>query len=274
MSTTLCLCGFAQGYLLLAAALGQPTTADFSHDFRGGKPLPNELSLFGPDAERHVEQEPEGLRVRPPTAGKITGGWGVVLRYTFTGDFEVTGSYELVTLEQPTKGVGAGVALNALPTLGARKFTKVGRFRYVGDDEVFNAEFLNKDDQKQSRWNSVPATTRAGQLQLKRNGSVMHYLANDAPGGPLREFAVFEYGGEDLSMVRFIANNNGSPTVVDVRLLDMKVAGRLIPQKTLEDVKAAGVPLALIVAGVVAVVLIAAGVRLGLRRRAAAGGPS
>jgi hypothetical protein len=257
--------------LVLAATLGQPTTVDFSHDFRGGKTLPRELSLFGPDAEKFVEQEPEGLRVRPPTAGKITGGWGVVLRYTFTGDFEVTGSYELVILERPTKGVGAGVALNALPTLGARKFTKVGRFRYVGDEEVFNAEFLNKDNQKESRWNSVPATTRAGQLQLKRTGSVMHYLANDAPGGPLREFAAFEFGGEDLSMVRFIANNNGSPTAVDVRLLDLKVTGRLIPQKALEDVKAAGVPLALIAAGVVAAVLIAAGVRLGLRRRAAAG---
>lgn len=257
--------------LILAAVIGQRPATDFSFDFRGGKPLPQELSLFGPDVEKYAEQELDGLRIRPPTAGKISSGWGVVLRFTFTGDFEITGGYEILTMERPTRGTGAGVALNALPSLGSRKLALLGRLRFVGDEQVFTAAATNKDEPGEGQWNSVPAATRAGRLRLKRTGTKLHYLVTDSLDSPFREIAAFEFGGEDLSMVRFVANNSGSPTVVDVRLVDLKASGTLIPQKTLEEI-AGGLPLMLTVAGIAALVLIIVGVRWSRRRRTTAGG--
>jgi Protein of unknown function (DUF1583) len=251
---------------LLAVLLPtQPAPPNFYYDFRGGKPLPAELKLFGPDAETVVMPESEGLRITLPTAGRQTRGWGIALRYTFTGDFEVTASYELLTLDRPTKGVGAGVALNALPTQASSKFTKIGRFVHADGENLFKAELTDKEQPAINQWNAIPASTRAGQLRLARTGSVMHYQVTDAPGGKFREVAAWEYGTEDLSMVRFIANNNGSPTAVDVRLLDLKVVGSFIPHQTLGPQD--GIWLAFLVGVPVAILLIAAGKRWAVARK-------
>lgn len=220
--------------LFLAMLLpADPAASEFSYDFRGGNPVPPEMKLFGPDADLVVSPGPDGLRITPPTAGRQSRGWGIALRFTFTGDFEVTARYELLALERPTQGGGAGVALNALPTQDSGKFTKIGRFIHADGENFFKAELTDRDQPKNSQWNAIPAATMDGQLRLARTGSVMHYLVTDAPTGPFREIAAWEYGTEHLSMVRFIANNHGSPTAVDVRLLDLKAVGAFVPHQTL-----------------------------------------
>ena len=65
--------------LVLAALLpGQEPSADFSFDFRGGKPLPSALSLFPrPDGDKVVKLENEGLHVTAPTHGQLFGAPGL-----------------------------------------------------------------------------------------------------------------------------------------------------------------------------------------------------
>jgi hypothetical protein len=221
--------------LLFATLLPAQSTPETHHyDFRDNKPLPADLSLFGPDAEAVVKPTQEGLRIALPTAGRKSTGWGVALQYGLAGDFELTATYELLQLEQPTRGVGAGVALNALPTAFSTKFTKVGRFVHSDGLNLFKAELSDKNNPRINEFNGVPASTHGGQLRLMRIGSRMHYQVADAPGAGFHEFAAWEYGTEDLAMIRFIANNNGSPTAVDALLLDLKVVGNPIPQITLD----------------------------------------
>jgi ribosomal protein S27E len=247
--------------VVLATLLpGQAPAPDFYHDFRGGRPLPPNLSLFGLDAEEVVKPEDGGLRITPPVDGKQTFGWGVSTQFTLSGDFEVTGTYELLSVEPPVKGKGGGVgvALNVLPNADPRKFAKVGRFVRAEDGDVYVAQFWNKDPPKDHHWLTVPTETLAGQLRLVRKGSTLHYLVADGPGDDFREIAQWEYGTEDLSMVRFIANNNSSPTALDARLVDLKInCNSLIPHKAFDESKA-GLSLALLLGLLVPVLLLIA----------------
>ena len=69
------------------------------------------LSLFGPNAGDAVKAEVQGLRLTLPTNGRQTYGWGVVANFGMSGDFEVTADYELLAVDRPKRGSGAGVAL-------------------------------------------------------------------------------------------------------------------------------------------------------------------
>jgi Protein of unknown function (DUF1583) len=259
----------------------QPATGNFYHDFRSGKPLPTELTLFGPNAAQVVKSEEGGLHVTPPPNGQLTGGWGVALKFALTGDFEVTGTYEFLSAAPPLNGAGCGVALNALPVLNGRKFTKLGRFLRMDEGNIYVAEFWNKDQPNTARRTGAPTETRAGKLRLARNGSVMHYLVADTPNGEFREIAAWEFGPEDLSMVRFIVNNNGSPTAVEARLVDLKVTGAQAPlsvnrempanQETAADPQPKSRTSLMLMWGLLAAaLLIAVGVRVVMRRRVAA----
>jgi hypothetical protein len=240
--------------LVAAASPAQPETETHYYDFRGGQPLSPELKLFGPATESVVVPKPGGLRITLPTDGVRSLGWGVALRYTLTGDFEATANYELLTLQSPTAGVGAGVALNALPSAHSTKFTKVGRFMHTDGLNYFNAELSDKENPRINEFNGVPAAANSGRLRLTRTGSTMHYFVAD-PGNAFREIAAWNYGTEDLGMVRFVAKNNGSPTAVDVLLLDLTVIGKSIPHRT---VQAKDVVLLILIVGLPAAYLLIA----------------
>jgi hypothetical protein len=240
--------------VLLAVML---PTETHKYDFRDGQALSPELKLFGPDAESVVVPRAGGLHITPPTSGVQSHGWGVALQYTLSGDIEVTATYELLALEQPTTGVGVGVALNALPTAYSTKFTKIGRFMHSDGLNLFKAELSDRENPRINQFNGVPAATLGGQLRLARRGPLMHYQVTDAPGGNFREIAAWNYGTEDLAMVRFIANTNGSPTALDVRLLDLTVVGKSIPHRTADG---KGIVWLILIVGVPAAYLLVAAI--------------
>ena len=251
--------------LLVVAALcqGQARDGDFHHDFRDGKPLPEKLTLFGVNAEEYVKPDVGGLRITPPPDGRQTFGWGVAGRFMLSGDFEVTGTYELITTEPPTQGGGIGVALNLEH---GKKFAKIGRFRrsWDGDQCVAESRVGIPD---QFRAQHEPTQTRTGQLRFVRKGAMLHFLVADAPGAEFREILQTEFGDEDLDMVRFIANNNKSPTALDIRLLDLTIrSGKLIPATTL-DLSRAGLVQGLLVGLLLTLALICVGVWLYARRK-------
>jgi Protein of unknown function (DUF1583) len=259
----------------VALAAANPPAQNY-YDFRGGNPLPPELTLVGPNAGQVVKLEAEGLHVTLPTDGQQTSGWGVGLRYTLAGDFEVTGTYELISVAPPARGAGAGVAINALPTPDWKKFAKIGRFVRADEGNIYVAETWHTGYPKDYHRKAAPTAARSGMVRLARHGSVLHYLAADAPGGEFQEIGAWEFGPEDLSMVRFIVNNNGSPTPVEARLLDLRVTADVKPLAA-EPVEIAGekskpgFPLAWVLGLIAAALLIATGVRLVVRRRGAAG---
>src|SRR4051794_8932466 len=85
---------------------------DLYQDFRHKRPLHDSLKLVGPDVEEAITAEEEGLRITLGATRK--GHWPVEVTTDFplSGDFEVTGTYELLSARRPTKGYGVGVHMN------------------------------------------------------------------------------------------------------------------------------------------------------------------
>src|SRR5262249_30103830 len=97
--------------VLAALSAGQTPAPAFQHDFRIGQTLAGFLKLFGTNVDEVVRQEGGGLRLVLPTDGRQTYGWGVAGKFSLSGDFEVTGAYELMTVDPPTRGSGVGVVV-------------------------------------------------------------------------------------------------------------------------------------------------------------------
>jgi hypothetical protein len=227
-------------YLLVLVTLaGRAAAADFHHDFRGGGALPSELTLQGPNAEAAVKQEAGGLHITLPTEGKQAKGWGVSARITLSGDFEITGSYELLSAETPINNRFAGVAIGIAPDAQRVKFAKVGLFERPIGGRAYICEFWCKDPPKPWRFEMFPTETRSGKLRLTRQGTILRCLVADGLDAELREIFQEDFGADDVREIVFIANNNSSPTPVEARLLDLTIrSDTATPTPTLDASKA------------------------------------
>jgi serine/threonine protein kinase len=196
------------------------------HDFRGGQGLPPPMKLIGPDAAAVTRAEAEGLRItlaadRQP-AHQPRPAVGVAPGFPLRGDFEITGTYELLSADRAAAGAGVAVGLN-LAVEQPYKFAKVGRFVRAKQGNVHLAEVFLKETPSGSKMDEEPTEARAGQVRAVRAGSTLRLLVAAPPGTDFREILRGEFGTEDVNVVRFIVNNNDSPVGVDARLVDLRI---------------------------------------------------
>src|SRR4051794_30665701 len=86
---------------------------EFYHDFRG-KPLPRDFRMFGDPEEEFIKEEAAGFRLSlPKTWIHKLGGVGCETRFGIKGDFEATGTFEILQADEPPKGFGVGPSLSA-----------------------------------------------------------------------------------------------------------------------------------------------------------------
>jgi hypothetical protein len=147
-----------------------------------------------------------------------------------SGDFEITGTFELLSDERPKQGLGAGVALNIATDDSANKFAKVGRFTRPEDGRVFLAEHWHRSPPKTSWVKPIPTEARAGRVRLTRKGSILQYLVAHGLDGEFQQITEHDFGDEDIDLVRFIVNTNNSPIGIDARLIELRVrTGTVVP---------------------------------------------
>jgi DNA-directed RNA polymerase subunit RPC12/RpoP len=152
----------------------------------------------------------------------------VVPSFRLKGNFEVTGTYNLLSDGQPSAGKGGGVALElASGWVNNTKYARIGRLlrpnRHGGN--VYLADHWVTDPAlPTSGGQQIPTATRTGQLRLLRQGSTLRFLVADDGSNDFREIDRTEFGADDL-FVRFTVNNNcfGSPTKVDAHLVDLQI---------------------------------------------------
>src|SRR5262249_39496579 len=150
--------------LMDAPLLGQAPTAEIYQDFRGRQPLQPSLTLDGPDADETVTAEDEGLRIKLPATRRRVAPVGVATTFRLSGDFEVTGTYLILSADRPPNGNGVGVALNIATDPELRNFAKVGRFVRPQKGHVHIAEAWNKDIPDNYKVQMVSTTTMSGRL--------------------------------------------------------------------------------------------------------------
>ena len=226
-------------FLQAAPPPSQPIANEFYCDFRGRQPLPSNFTLLGPDAGEVIKHEEKGLRISLPAKRRSNSPVGVTTTFAVAGDFEITGTYELLSIDRPPGGNGVAVALNVTTDSDLTKFGKISRCLRAQEGDVYQTEFWIKGDPDSGQHLFIPTTARAGQLRLLRQGSTLLFLVADGPDNDFREINRREFTTEDVEIVRFVANNSGSPAGLDLRLIDLRVRfDHVAPYKPFDKAKA------------------------------------
>lgn len=229
-----------------APLCAQPKYAkEVYQDFRNKAPLRPEFRLEGPDLETVATPEDAGFRVKLPKTRKDTRNVQMAPTFIITGDFEITGAYEIISADLPTDGWGVGVSISLADTFDLHKFLKIGRFMRPNTGSVFMAEYWTKgaDDWKGPQ---LPTNVLSGQLRIVREGTAVRSQVTEGPG---QEFVtIFEkadFGAEALPHLRFLVSTGNKPGYgVDARLVDLRVRyGNVGPDKAADD-PVAPVPIA------------------------------
>jgi hypothetical protein len=255
--------------LVWAATAPAKMTKTFAHDFRRGGGLPPVLTRFGPDAARVIKQESGGLRITLPAKRTKLAAVGVSPRFAVSGDFEISTTFDNLTIERPSKGYGSGVRLYLVLESAKEETAGLARVTRVKEGDVYltNHIWKQKDGKTRDQVRTFPTLATAGRLCIRRVGSSLHYLIADGLNGDLQEIAQAEIGTEDLRSIRLAANTGGSPSALDVRLLDLRIGSDRLPNQPTHRSSVSG--WWLVLGGVGVVLLLVAGGVVYARRRAA-----
>jgi hypothetical protein len=214
----------------------QPPGAEVYQDFRGKRSLHPSLELRGQDIDAVTNAEIEGLRITLPGTRRASQPIALVTKFNLDGDFEITGTFELISADQPTKGYGVGVSLSIASDAGREKFAWVSRMMRPGKGSIYASENWDKSIKDSYRFYTKPSEVKIGQLRLVRAGAKLLCLASDGPG---KEFIkineVEQFGSEEMAGgMRFQVINSGSPgSAVDARLVDLRIRYGIPPIKDL-----------------------------------------
>ncbi len=232
------------GILLLVLAVASPDSLcaqpkvgeprpmkEIYQDFRHA-PLQEAFRLGGaPDANDVTRAEPDGLRITLPAVRRQHSPVEVRARFSLFGDFDVTGTYELLTAAEPAQGYGVGVALIIADSDKRDKFLKVSRLYRPEAGSVYYCEFWTRFPPKDFQSRAQPTKVRAGQLRLARDGARLRCLVADELG---KDFSVLyelpNFGAEALAHLCFeVADGNSPNNPVDARLIDLRVRTETFP---------------------------------------------
>lgn len=215
-------------FLILLAGLGLSAAGQeklawtvVHQDFRNSAPLLDFLRMTGPDHDDVAKPGPEGLRVTLPGSRPVHHPVNVTTTFALSGDFEITGTYEFLSVARPKKGYGAGVAVTVSADPKRREFAKIGRLMRAKEGSCYLVEAWRSDPPKDYKARSVPTEARTGQLRIERTGDTIRYLVADVPTNEFREVLKHKFTAADLAFAHFEVVDSGEPDVdVDVRLVD------------------------------------------------------
>jgi hypothetical protein len=215
----LCVCGLYPG---ARAALAEELT----YAFRGGRWDEKLFRPTGPNTLRALRVDSGGLRI---TLGKDRTNnvpVGLCTRFGVRGDFEITMSFEILRIDKPASGNGAGASIYVSMASSTRDAAGVARLVRPGGEQVFTAFRARTPVGQKREYHSgkpLSSQTRSGKLRLVRKGAELTYLIAPSPTGSFQELYKSNWGTDDLDIVRFAADNGGSPALVDVQIKVVRI---------------------------------------------------
>jgi hypothetical protein len=200
--------------------------AELKQSFRGQR---YDVKLFrttGTNIARAFSVDPEGLRITLPPEPLNKLPVGLIARTGVRGDFEITMAFDVLKVDKPTKGGGAGLGIYITTISATNDAASISRLTRPGGERAFVSHHAvtprggNRVHRGGDPW---PTDVASGRLRLVRKGSVLTYLAAKGGATDFRELYQVEFGADDLETIRFAADNNGSPTLVDVRIKSISI---------------------------------------------------
>ncbi|HTU93194.1 MAG TPA: DUF1583 domain-containing protein, partial [Gemmataceae bacterium] len=142
---------------------------------------------------------------------------GLVSQFGIRGDFEITMTFEILRLDKPAGGNGAGVSIYVSTASLTQEAATLGRFIRPDGDQVFlcHRATTPPGEERRHEGKSSPTTALSGNLRLVRKGTALSYQVAEGNRSEFQELYQTEWAAEDLETIRFAADNGGSPTVID-----------------------------------------------------------
>jgi len=210
------------------SARGCVRTGVYRTDFRQKQFDHSALAPFGYNTLyglRLLKPELGGLRITIPNhQGHTKPSMGFLPLRKIHGDFEIAASYELLSVEHPKTGAGAGAGLYILAegTLHAASFRRC--VSQDGDDVFFvHVSTRNKKGKRRPQYKYFPAKTKSGKLCLNRTGSTLQFFAVEGDGDERRKLHEVEFGASTIGLVRVGTTTDGSPTTTDTLWKDFSI---------------------------------------------------
>jgi hypothetical protein len=234
------------------------SAAEIGQNFRGAA---YDRALFrptGPNAAGSITFDSQGLRITLTEEHGMRPAVGLALLTGLKGDFEITMEFELLQVNPPTGGNGAGVSIYVTMVSYSKEAATIGRSVGKGGTQSFFSHRASTEaDGKRKHYGGAPsrAESTTGRLRLTRTGETLSYRVAEGSSNVFLEIFETEIGLEDIDMVRFAADNGGSPTLVDVRIKEVSIhseeagAPELLPPRPSRWPVWAGISLAVLVLG-------------------------
>jgi hypothetical protein len=213
--------------LCAACVVSGASAAEIGQDFRGKPYDPALFRLTGPNAAGSIQSDSRGLRITLTEEHGLRPAVGLALRTGIKGDFEITMEFELIQVAEPVGGNGAGVSIYITMVSYSQEAATIWRVSRKGGAQVFASHRASTGpDGKRVHQGGEPLVTQAtsGKLRLIRTGSMLAYRVAESSSEAFHDLFEAEIGEDDISMVRFAADNGGSATLVDVRIVEVKIA--------------------------------------------------
>jgi hypothetical protein len=206
-----------------APATETPTGAyreDLYQDLRGRNPTESWLVPTGDDFDTLAVPDAGGLHVRIPRRKNQTA-IGFQTTAPVAGDFEITGSYELLAADAPAAPGVVGVNLFILSGPADQGIGRIGRFDTRTEGAVYEVHHTKPGPPQVIR---LPTQQTRGQLRLVREAGNVSYQVSDATrNGDFQELCKSEFGRAEVTVVRFVVNPGGEDSAVEARLLDLRI---------------------------------------------------
>lgn len=191
--------------------------AAFSEDFRRGEFDVGKLQLrgvMGKGENQVVKLTHDGLRIVLPARHGERLFAGISTKFHIRGDFEITTAFQILVLDRPETGTGAGALLHVdLLDSPTKEAFSLGRFARPKEGNVFFALRARTGEDEKRQWatRNQPTQATTGKLRLVREGTTIRYLVAEGESDQFQQVDEARIGTEDLEAVRLTAETSGAP---------------------------------------------------------------
>ncbi len=194
-----------------------------AQDFEG-------LTLVGPDAEKCMRFEPEGVRITLPAGySGERPATGVDVNMPIQGDFEITVNFELLLAPDPAQDFAGATRLNLLA------YPKGGGFATVGWRVLVKRGRQTFANATGGGFKGAPTEMKKGRFRMLRQGTDVEFFVAEDASEKFVWLHKLPFGPADLKAIGLIGVTSDPKVMLDVRFFDLRVrtgASELAPPGT------------------------------------------
>jgi hypothetical protein len=215
---------------------GKGYAKEYYHSFKGDSNQPKDVGLMGPNNDRCIKFEPEGMRITLPT-GYVGSrpSTGVATKFGVRGDFEITMGYEV--LQEPDSAragsqtrLTLGINLDKInPFQNQASISRRVMIGKLPHHSVYMSECGEDPIRMQTKSDSFVLGEKSGRLRLVRAGAEMSYYVAEGAESEFKLLKTYTHSAEDVRGVTIVGSTGGDQAALDVRVIDLRIKAADLP---------------------------------------------